>query len=261
MVYLSLLTSILGAAISASKCTAFHSPSQHSLMKAGCRPIICTKKNNQGVALAENREGNIDIDSFLSSLPSLDDVKKNILEILTCGENKRRISSLTRTYLANVTVSKGKAGERGEQYVIAQFSLFLFITIGGLPIVGDALFSVLGPTLICRGYFWCTDPPSISTITCLRGPCRLNPEGLTSLKVAFILTFAIPCILAPYWGGWIRLDHRLCHEIVSNGPASDYEETKLIEKFGSDYEEYKMRVQGKFCPPNIISIVKSNSRT
>jgi protein-S-isoprenylcysteine O-methyltransferase Ste14 len=42
---------------------------------------------------------------------------------------------------------------------------------------------------------------------------------------------------------------------------SDYEETKLMEKFGSEYKVYKLKVQGKFCPPNINSIFESNTQT
>ena len=48
---------------------------------------------------------------------------------------------------------KGKFGERGEQYVIAQFGLLLLIAIGSVPFVGGALAFFLGPSLILAGLF------------------------------------------------------------------------------------------------------------
>ena len=166
-------------------------------------------------------------------------------------------------------MSKGKAGERGEQYVIAQFSLFLFIAIGGLPIVGDALFSVLGPTLILSGLF-------LVYRSAVDLDNNLSPwpvptqSGRGSLVDGGIYSY----LRHPMYSGSLlgmaglglitdsvtRLFLTVLLYFVLDA-KSDYEETKLIEKFGSDYEEYKMRVQGKFCPPNMNSILKSNSRT
>jgi hypothetical protein len=86
------------------------------------------------------------------------DVKENILEVRgTYGINGDEDPSLLHDHniLAKPDSSRRvlQVGERGEQYVVAQFSLFLFIAIGGLPLVGDAVLPILGPTLILSGLF------------------------------------------------------------------------------------------------------------
>ena len=46
---------------------------------------------------------------------------------------------------------KWEVGERGEKYVIVQFSLLLLIVIRIAPVVRDALVSIRGPLLILAG--------------------------------------------------------------------------------------------------------------
>ena len=68
-----------------------------------------------------------------------------------------KIEDLTGVDLDNLSVAvkeniqSGDAGERGEAYVVAQFSLLLFIALGTVPVVGDALSFTLGPGLVGVG--------------------------------------------------------------------------------------------------------------
>ena len=94
-----LASTLLGAGVGASKFTAFLPP-------ARLGPVIRTNENRVG-ALGENGEGGIIVDTFLSSLPSPDDVKENFLEVRGMYDTGTKIprctiiSSLTRMQLAD----------------------------------------------------------------------------------------------------------------------------------------------------------------
>ena len=246
-----------------SKSTAFLSPRP--------RPIIRTNENRVG-ALAENGEGGIDLDTFLSSLPSTGDVKENVLEVRgTYGIHGDEDPSLHDHILAKVDASRRilQVGERGEQYVVAQFSLFLFIAIGGLPLVGDAVLSIFGPTLIILGLFM-VYRSAVDLDNNLSPWPVPTQSGRGSLVDGGIYSY----IRHPMYAGSLlgmaglglitdsatRLFLTVLLYFVLDA-KSDYEETKLMEKFGSEYEVYKLKVQGKFCPPNMKSIFESNTRT
>ena len=183
-----------------------------------------------------------DDDGFLASLnlnlPSPEAVKENILE--------------------------GNVGERGEKYVIAQFSLLFCIAVGTVPLIGDALTSFLGPALIAAGLVlvykaaidlkdnlspWPvpTDPASgrgslISDgiYSYIRHPMYsgllLGMAGLsifTDSTSRLMLTFLLYAVL---------------------DAKSDFEEASLEKTYGSEYSEYKLKVQSKFFPLDIKSI-------
>ena len=261
-----LTSALLGAGVGASKSTAFLSPRP--------RPIIRTNENRVG-ALSDNGEGGIvDLDTFPSSLPSSGDVKENVLEVRgTYGINGDEDPSLhDHNILAKLDESRRilQVGERGEQYVVAQFSLFLFIAIGGLPLVGDAVLSILGPTLILSGLFM-VYRSAVDLENNLSPWPVPTQSGRGSLVDGGIYSY----IRHPMYAGSLlgmaglglitdsatRLFLTVLLYFVLDA-KSDYEETKLMEKFGSEYKVYKLKVKGKFCPPNIInSIFESYTRT
>ena len=84
------LPTLLVAFIGAAKCSAFAPPTQRS---SSIIRSLCTKKHHH-VLSAENKSGgSSDLDdSFLSSLPSPEAVKDNIMEVRTDREVKKSIS-------------------------------------------------------------------------------------------------------------------------------------------------------------------------
>ena len=172
------------------------------------------------------------VDDVGGSLPSPDTIMENVLE--------------------------GNLGERGEQYVIAQFSLLFFIAIGNVPFIGDSAIALIGPALIVGGLFivyksaadlksnlspWPvpTDPNSgrgslvkNGIYSYIRHPMYtgvlLGMAGLsviTDSVVRILLTFALYYVL---------------------DIKSEFEEEKLHEIYGNDYVEYKEEVNEKFFP-------------
>ena len=90
MVSATLLTS-LASVLSASSCSAFVKPINHASIVS--RRTHCPNQgligpnNDSHVLLAEESDGSDDgIDSFLSSLPSPEAVKDNIMEVRTDRE-------------------------------------------------------------------------------------------------------------------------------------------------------------------------------
>ena len=55
------------------------------------------------------------------------------------------------TVVSNLSSSNEELGNRGEAYFVAQAALILFILIGGVPVIGEPLQSVLGPSLLLGG--------------------------------------------------------------------------------------------------------------
>lgn len=184
-----------------------------------------------------------------------DDVNNNILPSL----------QLPSPQAVKENILEGNVGERGESYVVAQFSLLFCIAIG----VGDYLVTtILGPVFIIAGLIlvyksaadlkdnlspWpvATDPKAgrgslieNGIYDTLRHPMYsgllLGMTGLsiiTESTTRLLLTFAL----------YLVLDAK-----------SDFEEASLVETYGSDYEKYKANVQSKFFPLDIKSIFKHN---
>ncbi len=199
-------------------------------------------RNNVNKLLAgEMKDGDDASDNILPSLelPSPQAVKENILE--------------------------GNVGERGETYVVAQFSLLFCIAIG----VGDYLVTtILGPVFIIAGLIlvyksaadlkdnlspWpvATDPKAgrgslieNGIYESIRHPMYSGLLlGMTGLSIVtesttrLLLTFAL----------YLVLDAK-----------SDFEEASLVETYGSDYETYKANVQSKFFPLDVKSMLKDS---
>lgn len=237
MVSVNLIT-LLVALLGVAKTSAFLPP--HTQHISITRSIICTRHNHVEL-MAENKDGDIDVEPFLPSLPSPKDVKANILE--------------------------GTVGERGEQYVIAQFSLFLFIAIGNVPLVGEALVSFLGPTLILAGLFLVYK--SAADLENNLSPWPVPAEsGRGSLISEGIYSYIRhPMYAGSLFGmtGLSLITDSVTRLLLTSllyfvlDAKSDYEETKMIETYGTQYTDYQKKVQGKFLPPSMNSIFEFNS--
>ena len=159
-------------------------------------------------------------------------------------------------------IKSGDAGERGEAYVVAQFSLLSFIALGTVPFVGDALSFTLGPGLVGVGLVvvykaavdlgtnlspWPTpaDPNTgrgslvdTGIYSLLRHPMYSGLIfGMAGLSVATDSALRMLLTAALY----LVLDAK-----------SDFEETKLIETYGDDYRAYMEKVQDKIIPFSLL---------
>jgi len=178
-------------------------------------------------------------DNILSSLnlPSPEAVKENILE--------------------------GNVGERGEVYVVAQFSLLFCIAIG----VGDYLITtILGHVLILAGLILVYKSAADLKDNLSPWPVATDPKaGRGSLINKGIYSY----IRHPMYSGLLMGMSGL--SILTESTArllltfalylvldakSDFEEASLVETYGSDYDEYKANVQNKFFPLDVKSIFK-----
>ena len=159
-------------------------------------------------------------------------------------------------------IKSGDAGERGEAYVVAQFSLLSCIALGTVPFVGDALSFTLGPGLVGVGLVvvykaavdlgtnlspWPTpaDPNTgrgslvdTGIYSLLRHPMYSGLIfGMAGLSVATDSALRMLLTVALY----LVLDAK-----------SDFEETKLIETYGDDYRAYMEKVQDKIIPFSLL---------
>ncbi len=176
--------------------------------------------------------------NFLSTLPSAETIQENVLG--------------------------GEFGKRGEQYVIAQFSLFLFIAIGNVPFIGDIVTPILGPALILIGLI-----AVYKASADLDGNLSPWPVPIKSAtgKGSLINTGIYSYVRHPMYTGVlfgmsglsvltdsvIRMLLTVALYFVLD-LKSEYEETKLIEAYGEEYEIYREEVKGKFFPANFASI-------
>ena len=167
--------------------------------------------------------------------------------------------SLPTTDVIKENVMGGKIGERGEFCVIAQFGLLLFIALGDVaPFVQSLSVSFVGPILMLTGlilvYKAATDLgdnispwPVLTDPTSGRGSLTdagiyaniRHPmySGLIAGMVGFSLTTESVVRLVLTLALYLVLDAK-----------SNYEEMKLLEAYGSQYEEYKKKVQDTFFP-------------
>ena len=193
---------------------------------------ICTEKNNKPLQVENGESDNDAASSFLSSLPSPDAVKENTLE--------------------------GKFGERGEQYVMAQFSLFVFIALGTVPIVGDFITPFLGPSFILVGLILVYKAATDLKNNLSPWPAPTDPKsGRGSLIDGGIYSYVRhPMYSGVLFGMFglslltdsvVRMLLTLTLYFVLDA-KSDFEEEKLIETYGAQYEGYRNEVKGKFLP-------------
>ena len=136
-----------------------------------------------------------------------------------------------------------------------------------MPLVGDALFSVLGPLFVLTGlvlvYKSAADlddnlsPWPVPTRS-ERG--SLVSEGIYSYvrhpMYAGLLLGMVGLSLATDSAS--RLLLTLALYLVLDA-KSDFEEIKLAETYGEDYADYREEVPGKFLPANVREIFTSRT--
>ena len=172
------------------------------------------------------------VDDLVGSLPSPDTIMDNVFE--------------------------GNLGERGEQYVIAQFSLLLFIAIGNVPFIGDSIIPLIGPTLVLGGLFVVYKSAADLKNNLSPWPVPTDPNsGRGSLVKDGIYSYVrhpmYTGVLLGMAGLSIVTDSVVrmlltCALYYVLDIKSEFEEEKLNEIYGSDYVEYKEEVDGKFFP-------------
>lgn len=208
----------------------------HSLVPPKGHNLERRKRIHKILLSTEKQDDNVNILSLLQ-LPSPEVVKENILE--------------------------GNFGERGETYVVAQFSLLFCIAIG----VGDLLTAILGPTFIVAGLILVYKSAADLKDNLSPWPVATDPNGRGSLIEEGIYSY----IRHPMYSGLLlgmaglsiltdsttRLLLTFVLYLVLDA-KSDYEETSLIETYGSEYLEYKAKVKSKFFPVDMKSLLKSS---
>ncbi len=199
---------------------------------------------NKLLAEKKDVDTSLDVSNIVSSLqlPSPAAVKENIFE--------------------------GNVGERGETYVIAQFSLLFCIAIGTVPFVGVLLTSILGPAFIVAGLILVYKSAADLKDNLSPWPVPTDPKaGRGSLINSGIYTY----IRHPMYSGLLmgmaglsiftdsttRLMLTFALYLVLDA-KSDFEEASLVKTYGSEYVEYKAKVQHKFFPLDVNSIFTSN---
>ncbi|KAK1738153.1 protein-S-isoprenylcysteine O-methyltransferase [Skeletonema marinoi] len=203
----------------------------------------------QPLALNNGRNYQVSTNKLLAT-EKKDDVSNNILSSL----------QLPSPEAVKENILEGNVGERGETYVVAQFSLLFFIAIG----VGDVVTTILGPVFIIAGLIlvyksaadlkdnlspWpvATDPKAgrgslinEGIYSYIRHPMYAGLLlGMTGLS---ILTDSITRLLLTF-ALYLVLDAK-----------SDFEEASLVKTYGSDYGEYKAKVKSKFFPLDVNSV-------
>ena len=203
----------------------------------------------QPLALNNGRNYQVSTNKLLAT-EKKDDVSNNILSSL----------QLPSPEAVKENILEGNVGERGETYVVAQFSLLFFIAIG----VGDVVTTILGPVFIIAGLIlvyksaadlkdnlspWpvATDPKAgrgslinEGIYSYIRHPMYAGLLlGMTGLS---ILTDSITRLLLTF-ALYLVLDAK-----------SDFEEASLVKTYGSDYGEYKAKVKSKFFPLDVKSV-------
>jgi protein-S-isoprenylcysteine O-methyltransferase Ste14 len=169
------------------------------------------------------------------------------------SSDKKSISEVFAALQANI--SSGELGSRGEIYFILQMALVLCILFGNVPVIGNALFVILGPgsvlvggTVVTLGVIdlgtnltpWPKPPKEGSLVT----------EGLVFNEIRHPIYSGLLFLmfgLSMWSGSAMRV--LLCVVLrYLLDFKSDLEEDELIKTFGSDYITYRERVQGKFIP-------------
>lgn len=150
-------------------------------------------------------------------------------------------------------IFEGEVGQRGETFVIAQFSLLLCIAFGTVPFVNLEL---IGPAFIVAGLILVYKSAADLKENLSPWPVATDPKaGRGSLINEGIYSY----IRHPMYSGLLMGMGGL--SILTNSSTrllltfalylvldmkSNFEEASLAETYGSDYDEYKSKVQNKF---------------
>jgi protein-S-isoprenylcysteine O-methyltransferase Ste14 len=159
-------------------------------------------------------------------------------------------------------VQSGDAGERGEAYVFAQFSLLSLIALGTIPFVGDALSFTLGPGLV-----------GVALVVVYKAAVELGtnlspwpvPADPSTGRGSLVDTGIYSLMRHPMYSGLIlgmaglsvatdsvlRLLLTAALYLVLDA-KSNYEEFKLIETYGDEYRAYMDKVKDKIIPFSLL---------
>lgn len=241
MVSNAMFNCLLVALFGAARCSAFAPPTPHrsAARSTGTPPY----RHILSVEDAGGGTGDADGDSLFSPFLSPEAAKQNVLE--------------------------GEFGERGEQYVAAQFGLLLLIATGGVPVVGNFLASLLGPALVVAGLLAVYRAAADLRDNLSPWPVPVDPRsGRGSLVDAGIYA----SVRHPMYSGLLlgmiglSLSTESATRLFLTGllflvldAKSEFEETKLVQTYGVAYEDYQKKVPGKFLPPSMN--ISSKPRT
>jgi protein-S-isoprenylcysteine O-methyltransferase Ste14 len=179
------------------------------------------------------------------SMPDIDMIKFDLEAAKVSGQ--KAIDSVQGN------MQQGEFGERGEQFVIAQFFLIFCFLGGGLPIVGDFLYDLFGPILLLSGVL-------VAGTAVVEIEEGLTPFPVTNEKSKLRTTGIYKYIRHPMYtgvlmtlmGGSITTDSasRVLLTIGLYGvlyAKAEYEEKDLMKVFPG-YISYKEEVRGTFLP-------------
>ncbi|KAL3800614.1 hypothetical protein HJC23_006076 [Cyclotella cryptica] len=165
--------------------------------------------------------------------------------------------------MANVL--EGKFGQRGEPYVLAQFTLFLLLAIGYIPFLGDATTPLLGSLFLLSGLFVVYRSSADLKNNLSPWPVPIDREsGRGSLVNTGIYSYVrhpmYTGVLLGMVGLSIATDSIVrmiltCALYYVLDRKSEFEEEKLGEVYGEEYEKYKEEVTGKFFPSDFKKVL------
>lgn len=153
----------------------------------------------------------------------------------------------------------GTVGERGEAYVAAQFGLILCVLIGGVPVIGEPVRFLLGPSLLIGG--------ALVMVTCINEmgssmtpwpvPSSKNDKLIDTGVFGYVRHPTYAGVLAACLGLAIVTEsaNRLILTALlwyALDVKSQFEESKLAERFPDDYKTYQNKVKGKFVPHIVL---------
>lgn len=192
-----------------------------------------------------------------------EDVSTQVLEHSTPLPTED-LESYVNAVKANIL--SGDFGERGEQYVIAQFGLLLCIALGFVPYFGDIISLTLGPGLIGASLVIVYKAAADLGKNLSPWPVPADPNSDSgSLIDSGIYSY----MRHPMYSGLVfgmaglsiatdsamRLLLTAALYIVLDAKA-DFEETKLMQTYGDGYVEYMYSVKGKLIPDAVLSLGK-----
>jgi protein-S-isoprenylcysteine O-methyltransferase Ste14 len=170
------------------------------------------------------------------------------------------------TASVRASLMEGEWGTRGESFVAAQFALLACILFGGVPIVGDLMLLILGPGFLLLGIT--VLGLGVTELGDSLSPWPVVSKSNTGLKTDGIfgqvrhpLYAGLLCASA----GWSILTGSALRLLLTGvllyvlDAKSEFEERELARKF-TDYDAYKLKVQGKFFPHEIVELLPWNKK-
>lgn len=221
------------------------------------KPVAGTKTKTATPSTTNEVEANDDNDGGIN------------FSVLTDRVKDFDVNALSKSFGAiKDNAFKGELGTRGEIYVVAQFSILLFVLIGTIPIIGNTFISIIGPFLLLSGI-------AIIVLGVLDLGSSLSPWSVPvdNNDSTLIKTGMYQYIRHPLYSGLIasctglgiitesstRLLLTILLIYVLN-LKSNIEEQELINKYNNDYKNYQKDVTGKFFPNELFNFLPWNNK-